>query len=170
MKIRRYDKNTDFDKINSWVDNEYTHALWCACRTAFPLEREGFDRLLCDIKASCGDEPFCAVDDNGETVGFFCYSQTPDTQKGMLKFVIVSKDKRGKGLGKEMLTYALRLAFGERQAKSVRLMVFSQNERAIRCYESVGFKVRHTERDAFCYKNEKWSRCNMVIEKEDFSG
>jgi RimJ/RimL family protein N-acetyltransferase len=170
MKIRRYDKNTDFDKINSWVDNEYTHALWCACRTAFPLEREGFEGLLSDIKASCGDEPFCAEDDSGEIVGFFCYSQNIDTQEGMLKFVIVSKDKRGKGLGREMLTYALRLAFGERQAKSVRLMVFLQNERAIRCYESVGFKVRHTERDAFCYKNEKWSRCSMVIEKEDFSG
>ncbi len=170
MKIRRYDENTDFDKIKSFADDEYTHALWCACRTAFPLEREGFDRLLCDIKASCGDEPFCAEDDSGETIGFFCYSQTPDTQEGMLKFVIVSKDKRGKGLGREMLTYALRLAFGERQAKSVRLMVFLQNERAIRCYESVGFKVRHTEKDAFCYKDEKWSRCSMVIEKEDFSG
>ena len=113
MRIRKYDADTDFDKIKSWVDNEYTHALWCACRTPFPLEREGFERLLSEIKENCGDEPFCAVDDDGETVGFFCYSQNTDTREGMLKFVIVSNNKRGRGLGRKMLTYALRLAFGE---------------------------------------------------------
>ena len=38
--------------------------------------------------------------------------------------------------------------------------------RAKKCYESVGFRERHTDPDAFHYLNESWGRCNMVIENK----
>ena len=39
----------------------------------------------------------------------------------------------------------------------------TENERARKCYESVGFKERETTPGAFKYKDETWGRCNMVI-------
>ena len=42
----------------------------------------------------------------------------------------------------------------------------TENKRAKKCYESVGFRERHTDPDAFRYMDESWGRCNMVIEKD----
>lgn len=167
MKIREYKIDSDFESIKDWITDERTHAMWCANRTSFPLQRESFNRLLADILSKNGDYPFVTIDDNGIIEGFFCYSLNKDTNEGMLKFVMVDPVKRGIGLGKEMLRQAVRYSFDVTNADAVQLMVFSENTRAKRCYESVGFTDRHTENDAFRYKEESWSRCNMVIKRSD---
>lgn len=47
--------------------------------------------------------------------------------------------------------------------QTVQLNVFPENERAKKCYESVGFTERKTDLNAFAYKDESWGRCNMII-------
>ena len=103
MNIREYKADKDFSIIQNWITDERTHAMWCANKTSFPLQRESFDRLIKDITERCGDRPFVAVDDDGSIVGFYCYSINKDTYEGMLKFVMVDPQKRGKGLGREMI-------------------------------------------------------------------
>ena len=85
---------------------------------------------------------------------------------GFLKFVIVDKTKRGKGYGKEMLNLALQYAFQITGAKAVQLNVFNENTLAKQCYEKVGFVERKIDKDVFSYKDELWSRCNMIISKQ----
>ena len=75
-------------------------------------------------------------------LGFFCYSVNTSDNIGFLKFVIVDKTKRGKGYGKKMLNLAKQ------------------------CYEKVGFVERKIDKDVFAYKDELWSRCNMIISKQ----
>ena len=70
---------------------------------------------------------------------------------------------RGKGYGKEMLRLAVKYAFEISNAQAVQLNVFPENERAKKCYESVGFTERKTDLNAFAYKDESWGRCNMII-------
>ena len=165
MNIREYKADKDFSIIQDWITDERTHAMWCANRTSFPLQREAFDRMLNDIAERCGDKPFVAVNSDGLIEGFFCYSINKDTNEGMLKFVMVDPVKRGKGLGKEMILKAVKYAFEETGALTVQLMVLSANTRAKRCYESVGFRERRIQQGAFTFLNEVWDRCNMVLEK-----
>ena len=80
-----------------------------------------------------------ATGQDGEPVGFFCYSVNSKDNEGFLKFVVVDDQKRGMGCGKEMLHLALRYAFCITGVERVRLNVFEENSAAKHCYEKVGF-------------------------------
>lgn len=162
MIIRSFEIDRDFEYISTWISDERTHAMWCANRIPYPLEKESFRRFLSDIAEKNGDSPFVAVDDEGRVVGFFCYSLNHETQEGMLKFIMVDAANRGKGIGKEMIRLAVRMACSDPEVKAVQLNVFSVNARARKCYEGSGFSERRTTPDAFRYKDESWDRCNMV--------
>jgi len=165
MKIREYNGDKDFPVIRNWITDERTHAMWCANRTDFPLQKESFDLLLNDMAERFGDKPYVAVDGDGTVEGFFCYSLNQDTQEGMLKYVMVDPARRGRGLGREMIRHAVQYAFDVTGADAVHLMVFSANERARKCYESVGFTERHRQEGAVSYDDEDWDRINMVLTK-----
>ena len=72
---------------------------------------------------------------------------------------------RGKGYGREMLQLAVKYAFEITNAQAVQLNVFPENEKAKKCYESVGFTERKTDLNAFVYQDESWGRCNMIIKR-----
>ena len=165
MNIREYNGYKDFPVIRDWITDERTHAMWCANRTDFPLQKESFDLLLNDMAERFGDKPYVAVDGDGTVEGFFCYSLNQDTQEGMLKYVMVDPARRGRGLGREMIRHAVQYAFDMTGADAVHLMVFSANERARKCYESVGFTERHRQEGAVSYDDEDWDRINMVLTK-----
>ena len=165
MRIRPYIADTDFEYIRKWDSDERTHALWCAGRMPFPLDRKNMDSLLNDHAVKYGDAPFVATEDDGTPVGFFCYTTDLQTNVGMLRFVIVDSAVRGKGYGKEMLRLAVNYAFDIAKADAVQLNVFTSNERAQKCYNSVGFTERSVTPDIFTYKGESWGRCNMIIHK-----
>ena len=112
------------------------------------------------------DSAYVATENSGQAVGFFCYSVNTADNIGFLKFVIVDKTKRGKGYGKEMLNLTLQYAFQISGAKAVQLNVFNENTLAKQCYEKIDFVERKIDKDVFAYKDELWSRCNMIISKQ----
>ncbi len=65
-----------------------------------------------------------------------------------------------------MLNLALQFAFQITGAKAVQLNVFNENASAKQCYKKVGFVERKIDKDVFSYKDELWSRCNMIISKQ----
>ncbi len=166
MRLRPYISCRDFDLIKNWVPDERTHAMWCAKRFGFPIEKDNFDNVLSELAVKYADCPFVATDDNGVPIGFFCYSLNIETNEGMLKFVIVDPAQRGKGVGKELLRLALKYAFDITKADAVQLNVFSENTAAVKCYEGVGFTEKRTDVDAFGLENEMWDRHNMVIKRQ----
>ena len=125
MRIRPYIPQLDFDTIETWNIDERTHALWCARILPYPVERESFHQKLEEVSARTGDTPFVMTSDDGNVEGFFSYSLNLETNEGMLKFVMVAPDQRGKGLGQEMLKLAAQYAFASTKADAVRLVVFS---------------------------------------------
>ncbi len=162
MRIRPY-QNKDFDIISKWITDERSHALWCANLIPYPLEKRGFDDLLQQLEERFGDSPFVATTDDGKVVGFFCFSVNLNTNEGMLKFVVIDNSIRNKGYGCEMLKLAVKYAFEIAKAGAVHLNVFSENHSAKKCYKKVGFKERSLTENAFCFKDELWGRCNMII-------
>ncbi len=166
MRLRPYVHSHDFDLMKNWITDERAHALWCANRIAFPLEKEEFGRFVEDQFEREGDQAFVAATDDGGLVGFICCSVNYDSNEAMLKFVLVDPMQRGKGYGKEMVRLAAQYAYDIAKADLVHLNVFTANAAARRCYENAGFTERNTADDAFVYKNESWGRCNMTIMRD----
>lgn len=102
----------------------------------------------------------------GQTVSFFYYSIKPTNNICFLKFVIVDKTKRGKGYRKEILNLALQYAFQITDVRVAQWNVFSENTLAKQCYKKVGFVERTINKNVFSYKDELWSRCNMISSKQ----
>ena len=165
MKLREFDPETDFEIIRNWTADERSHALWCANRFHYPLEKNNFLTVLSDLAKRTGDMPFVASMDDDRAMGFFCYSLNPDSREGKLKFVIVDPECRGKGIAQQMLHLAVSHAFWNTGAEYVSLIVFSDNPRAKRCYEKAGFSEKKVDCKPFVYGDESWGRCCMVISK-----
>lgn len=165
MRIRPYIPNKDFEYLSKWIDSERTHALWCANQLPYPVTQKSFHDFLEKISLDRTDSAYVATEDNGQAVGFFCYSVNTEDNIGFLKFIIVDKTKRGNGYGKEMLNMALQYAFQITGAKAVQLNVFNENSSAKECYKKVGFVERTIDKDIFKYKDELWGRCNMIVSK-----
>ncbi len=165
MRIRPYIDSKDFDELKNWITEERAHAMWCANLINYPIEKENFKKIMLEAAERFGDSPYVATSQDGQLMGFFCYSANMDTNEGMLKFVMMNPEYRGKGYGKEMLKLALKYAFDITNVQTVQLNVFPENEQAKKCYESIGFKERKTDVNAFTYKDESWGRCNMVIHR-----
>lgn len=161
MRIRPY-QNKDFDIISQWITDERSHALLCANLMPYPLEKNSFDALLQEAEERFGDSPFVATTNDGQVVGFFCFSVNLHTNEGMLKFVVIDNTMRNKGYGCEMLKLAIKYAFEIAKADAVHLNVFPENPGAKKCYEKVGFKERTLTENAFSFKDESWGRCNMI--------
>ena len=162
MKLRLFDSADDFDALSSWVADERIHALWCAGRTKYPLEKDDLLRLLEDHAVRYGDIPFTAEDADGRAVGFFCLAPDKGTETAMLRFVVLDPALRGKGLGREMISLAADCAFSTEGAKAVQLAVFAENTAARRCYRSAGFEEVCLTEKAFRFKDEEWGRLLMV--------
>ena len=165
MRLRPYIECKDFDEIRTWVTEERAHALWCANLIQFPIEKENFEKVMREAVEKSEVIPYVVTSDQGELIGFFCYSVNTDNNEGMLKFIMNNPEYRGKGYGKEMLRLAIKYAFEITNVQAVSLNVFPENEAAKKCYESLGFIERKTDLEAFAYKDELWGRCNMFIRR-----
>ena len=165
MKLRAFDPDADFDRIRGWISDERSHALWCANRFQYPLEKSDFLSVLSEMAQRTGDLPFVAAADDNTAVGFFCYALNREAREGKLKFVIVEPACRGKGTAQAMLRLAVAHAFEDADARRISLIVFSENRRAEKCYEKAGFSGESTVEPPFAFRGESWSRCSMAVER-----
>ena len=165
MKLRKFEIDHDFESMKNWITDERKHAMWCANLIKYPLSKEHLAETMAVAADRFGDVPYVAVSDDGRVQGFFCYSLNKETREGMLKFIVVDSDVRGKGVAQKMLGLAVKQAFENPETERVQLNVFPENPRAMRCYEKAGFVERKLTPDAFAYKDETWGRCNMVFNR-----
>ena len=74
----------------------------------------------------------------------------------------------GKGYGTDAMQLILRYAFTELNLRRVSLSVFDFNERAIRSYEKVGFRLEGRERQVVQREGQRWDILNMGILREEW--
>jgi RimJ/RimL family protein N-acetyltransferase len=86
----------------------------------------------------------------------------------MLGIVIGEKSRWGQGYGQEAVKLLLDYGFSLLNLNSVMLGTFSFNQRALRCYEKVGFKMIGRRRDARIIAGEKHDMILMDILAEEF--
>ncbi len=164
MKIRPY-QPSDASVITSWLKSEYLMRQWCADRYEhYPVTPEDMNRYYekyIDGQRSCA----LTMTDGDAVVGYITLRiPANDLTEQRLGFVIVDDSKRGEGLGKTLVSMAVKYAFEILGAKKVSLGVFENNPSAFHCYEAVGFRrVIVPEKESYFCLGEMWSCIEMEL-------
>lgn len=162
LTLRPY-KPSDAAMITSWLKNEYLMRQWCADRYEhYPVTSEdmnAYHARYIDGRRSRA----LTMTDGDEVVGYITLRTPADNPTAQrLGFVIVDDSRRGRGLGKVLVTMAVKYAFEMLGAAKVSLGVFENNPSAIRCYESTGFeRVDKPEKECYQCLGETWKCIEM---------
>ncbi|GAA3854027.1 GNAT family N-acetyltransferase [Streptomyces sp. NPDC127159] len=99
-------------------------------------------RQLCDLHGDC----LLVLEDGKSLHGYVLYVTTRDGYRSWIVSLGVTRDQRGRGLGRRLMLEVLRRLRGE-DVREVRLTVEPANAAAIMLYRSLGFSsdegVRH---------------------------
>lgn len=167
LTLRPY-QPSDAAVITSWLKSEYLMRQWCADRYEhYPVMPEDmsiyYDRYI-DGQRSCA----LTMVDGNDIVGYITLRiPADDPTEQRLGFVIVDDSKRGRGLGKALVSMAIKYAFETLEATKVSLGVFENNPSAIHCYEASGFHsvLRHDTESYECL-GETWNCIEMKQHNE----
>ncbi|KAG4101704.1 acyl-CoA N-acyltransferase [Neocallimastix lanati (nom. inval.)] len=164
MKLRKYE-SSDSKLICSWIVDEKSLYRWSADRIGkFPLNGNELNEAYTQASSHGEIVPLVAIDEENKVIGSFLirYPNKNDKKTVRFGFVIVAPSLRGHGYGKKMLQLAIAYARDTLKASRITLSVFLDNNSALHCYESVGFKpIGNTE--IFKFKEEDWKCTEMDI-------
>ena len=124
-----------------------------------------FERQMAD-----NADPLFAIEADGKLVGD-CQLQMRDrrSQVSSLGIAIYDPDYVGKGYGREALALLVDWAFRVQNYQRLWLGVFSNNERAIRCYRAVGFVEEGRQRRQMYVGGEYVDNILMGLLREEWS-
>lgn len=105
--------------------------------------------------------------DGNKVVGYITLRTSENDLTGWrLGFVIVDDSKRGCGLGKALVTMAVKYSFEKLGTAKVTLGVFENNPSAIRCYEAAGFmRVIVPTVESYSCLGDTWNCIEMELHK-----
>ncbi len=162
LTLRPY-QPTDANVITTWLKSEYLMRQWCADRyERFPVTPEDMNSYHQQYFDGHNSVALTMVDDE-DIVGYISIRTPADySSEQRLGFVIIDDSRRGKGLGKAIVSMAVDYAFSKLGAIKVSLGVFENNPAAIHCYESAGFhQVVKPETECYECLGKIWNCIEM---------
>lgn len=100
--------------------------------------------------------------------GFVKGKRIKTKHRGEIVQMYVNEKYSGKGIGKELLTKAIKKAFENNEIEQLVLSVVLSNTEANNLYERVGFVEYGIIRDYFKYKNKTSDQRFMILERKNF--
>lgn len=164
LTLRTY-QLSDATVIASWLKSEYLMRQWCADRyeryPVTPEDMNAYHERYIDGQRSRA----LTMTDGDDIVGYITLRiPADDSTEQRLGFVIVDDSKRGCGLGKALVSMAVKYAFETLEATKVSLGVFENNPSAVHCYESAGFRrVSLPETESYECLGETWNCIEMEL-------
>jgi len=158
----------DIDVFMNWVnDPEMAYFTMFHSRIISLLnEKETVESL-----AKGGNTFSIVTQEENKVIGncsFFRINESDRTAE--IGIIIGEKDYWGKGYGSDALRLLLKFGFENRNYNNICLHVYSFNERAIACYEKVGFKKQGICREALIRGNKKYDLVYMDILADEYFG
>lgn len=167
IRLRPY-KACDAQTITKWIKDEYAFRQWSADRyEKYPITSDDMNLYYDRDRNNERIWGMTAFDDTG-IVGHLTmrFPNNSSFDEIRLGFIIVDDKRRGKGYGKKMLSLAIQYAFDFIKVKKISLGVFENNNTAIRCYESCGFKrVKLENTESYHCMGEVWNCIEMELVK-----
>lgn len=162
----------DMDRLISWVESCRFLMQWAGVTFRYPLDRE---QLRYHMRRADGSRPFLllykAVDSHsGETLGHGELAAI-DRVAGsttLARILVGPAERRGQGIGSQIVQELLNVAFGELGLHRADLRVYDFNTAAIRCYEKAGLRLEGTLREARRFEQEYWNIHVMGILEEEW--
>lgn len=164
LTLRTY-QLSDATVIASWLKSEYLMRQWCADRyeryPVTPEDMNAYHERYIDGQRSRA----LTMTDGDDIVGYITLRiPADDSTEQRLGFVIVDDSKRGCGLGKALVSMAVKYAFETLGATKVSLGVFENNPSAVHCYESAAFRrVSLPETESYECLGETWNCIEMEL-------
>jgi RimJ/RimL family protein N-acetyltransferase len=162
----------DFDRLVAHAESPEFLYQWSGPLFTFPLDQAQLERYLL---TAVGHPPttrlFTAVDDTGAPVGHIELTRIDRYNRcASVARVLVFSGYRGQGVGREVLSQALRVGFGELELHRIELFVFDFNQAAVRAYQHAGMTIEGRLRDVRRVGNTFWSVYQMSILEEEWRG
>lgn len=166
----------DVDRLISWVPSPDFLFQWAGVSYQFPLTQEQIEEFLA---LGDGAEPevmmYKAVrpgagNEADDVVGHVDLLNIDRHNRSLTigRVLVGDANSRGRGIGKEIVRSALRIAFDELGMHRVGLGVFSHNTAALACYEGVGFRREGTLRDYRRYGDQYLDLIMMSMLEEEW--
>lgn len=167
IKLRELEKR-DMQIINAWRnDSDLIAYLGAPFRFINPVvDEKWFEAYM----SNRNTQVRCViVNDNDDVLGLVSLVNIDNLkQSAVFNIMIGDKDNRGKGVGKFATKEMLKHAFLNLNLNRIELAVLTDNQRAIKLYEKIGFVKEGIKRQSN-YKNGKFVDMYMYsILKEEF--
>ena len=123
------------------------------------------------LKKNLNDYNFAIVLKDSDKLIGNCSLEDMDLihRNAVLGIFIGDEEERGKGYGKEAIKLLLEYGFNNLNLNNIMLNVYSFNTRAIKVYESLGFKKCGTRHKSHYFKGQYYDEIQMEILKEEYN-
>jgi len=155
----------DFDKFTEWLNDAEVTTNLCNHSQVISLEAEK------EILAKISKEQNYSIIDiaANELIGNCGYVSLDHlNQTGEVGIFIGNKNYWNRGYGTEALSLLIDYGFKALNLHNIWLRVFSFNERAIKTYEKIGFKIAGKRREALLRGKKRYDDIFMDILCDEF--
>ena len=167
MEIRYFEPE-DAKRVLSWITSEREFRMWSADQYGdYPIRPED---IVENYKNKIKNEEFYPLifEEKGRVIGHLILRyNTSDKKNVRLGFIIVDNKKRNKGKGTQMIYSAMRYAANNLGAIRFNLGVFTNNDKARKCYERIGFKPTKLKKQMLKFHDEEWDWVEMLYDPTD---
>ncbi len=142
---------------------------WAGSRVSYPLTTPQLEKLR-ELGRRDPAELYLytPINEDGNVMG---HGEIGDLDRrnrsGVIKRILIGPPYQKKGNGTKLMRLLLKKGFLELDLHRIELLVFSFNQRAIHCYETVGFKREGILRDARKSEEEFWDLIVMSVLRTD---
>lgn len=158
IELKPFTEN-DFETFKSWVNSVEELFQFAGPLFSFPVTD---DQLLNYIRMSDKKPYKVILKATNETVGH-CELNYENGNHRLSRILVGNKALRGQKIGEHIVREMVALFFQDNTITEVDLNVFDWNKGAIKCYENVGFQIRHELTDKLDVNGAVWTRLNMVL-------
>lgn len=166
IELRNFEQ-ADFQQLINWVDSPEFLLQWAGPSFRFPLNEQQLKKYLLEANQEHSKALAFSVilEATGELIGHISLGSIERENKSARvgRVLIGDKNVRGKGIGQQMMTEILKIAFNDLKLHRVSLGVFDFNHSAIACYEKIGFKKEGLLRESRKIGDQYWSLWEMSI-------
>ena len=160
IEVKPFTEN-DFETFKSWIHNEEELFQFAGPIFSYPLTKE---QLVNYIKMTDKRPLKVVLNSTNQTIGH-CELNFENGNNRLSRILVGNKELRGQKIGEQIVIKMVDLLFQDQNINEVDLNVFDWNKGAIKCYEKVGFKINHDNRDEMNVNGKVWTRLNMVLKR-----
>jgi len=171
VRLAALDPEADAEVFARWHDNPMSRRL-ATGPPILPMSKAGAKAQLEEwAKAAPGSLNFAirTMSDDRLVGGVGLLNVSPADETAELGIAIFEPEDWGKGFGKEASVLALRYAFNELGLHRVWLTTVSYNERALKLYEKLGFRLEGRARDHIRRDGLRWDLLYMGLLRDEFN-